>query len=146
MGGCCGNHFFSIPWSDLTGAVEETIARKNLLACLIALFCFGDLIEGKHVKLHTNNENTFHWLLKGRSSSVTGTKYLALWEGCKYKRECKISPKWIPSEANRTADALSRGKMPEWLRRRGSRRRLSSKARKLFTLSPMATWQRIVNG
>ena len=89
MRGCCGNHFFSIPWSGLTGAVEETIARKELLACVIALFCFGDVVEGKHVKLHTDNENALHWLLKGRSSSVTGTKYLALWEGCKYKRECK---------------------------------------------------------
>ena len=136
VGGCCGTRFFAIPWAGLAGAAQDIIARKELLACVIALLCFGDLCEGRHVKLYTDNRNTFHWLLKGRSSSVTGTKYLALWESCKYIRECKISPRWIPSDANRTADALSRGKVPEWLRRQGSRRRLSSKRRELLTLSP----------
>ena len=145
VGGCCGSSFFSIPWSDLALAEKEIIARKELLACVIAVLCFGDLVEGKHVKLYTDNKNVFHWLLKGRSSSKTGTKFLALLESSKYIRECKISPKWIPSEANRTADDLSRGKIPEWLRRRGSRRGLSSKARELLALSPTATWKNIMN-
>ena len=38
----------------------EIIARKELLACLVALFCFGDVLKGKMVRLYTDNENAFH--------------------------------------------------------------------------------------
>ena len=107
----------------------EFIARKELLACLFAVFCFGDLIKGRYVKLYTDNENVYYWLLKGRTSSEFGTKYIALWELRKYLLECKISPQWIPSDANTTADALSRGRSPEWLQRRGHKRFLPTEVR-----------------
>ena len=77
IGGCCGEHYFHIPLSDPSHASEQIIARQELLACLIALFCFGDVIKDKLVYLYTN-ENAYHWLRKGRSSNATGTRYLAL--------------------------------------------------------------------
>ena len=77
------------------------MARKELVACLLAIVCFGDIIRGRYVKLHTDNDNAYQWLKKGLSTSLTGTKLLALWELVKYTLECKISPVWIPLEANR---------------------------------------------
>ena len=45
-----GEHFFYIPWEKLVRVEEEIIARKELFACLVAILCFGDLIEGKLVR------------------------------------------------------------------------------------------------
>ena len=60
VGGCCGIFYFYIPWSELGKARFEFIARKELLACLIAVFCFGDLIKGQLVRLHTDNDSVYH--------------------------------------------------------------------------------------
>ena len=106
-------------------AATEFIARKELLACLVAIFLFGDLIKGNFVRLYTDNENAFFWLRKGRSSNLVGNKYLALWESQKYILECKLSPRWIPSEENHLADNLSRGTVPDEFKQHGRRRFLS---------------------
>ena len=142
-GGCCGRYFFATPWTELEEIPAEFIAQKELLACLLALFCFGHLFKGKYVKLHTDNDNTYHWLRKGRSVNETGTKFLAIWEFGKYLLECKVSPRWIPSEKNVTADSLSRGTVPEWLQRRGCERIVSQGVKKILSLSPIETWKRI---
>ena len=110
---------------------------------MIALFCFSDLIRGKFVKLYTDNDSAYRWLVKGRSSSQVGSKYLALWEFGKYLLECKISPCWIASNANRTADDLSRGSIPDWLTRRGRRRLLPTEMNELLGSSPVDIWKRI---
>ena len=57
---------------------EETIARKELFAALVGILCFHDVIERKLVRLHTDNENAFHWLWKSRSQCLSGTRFLAL--------------------------------------------------------------------
>ena len=142
IGGCLSENYFYIPWEKLVQVEEEIIARKELFACLVAILCFGDLIEGKLVRLYTDNENAFHWLRKGRSANEVGTRYLAIWEYIKYKLECKINPSWLPSDANRSADALSRGRVPEWLKRRGRRRSLSPKHRELLSLGPIKIWKK----
>ena len=51
IGGCCGEYYFQMPWCQLREVRHEIIARKELLAALIAIFCFGDVIAGKLVKL-----------------------------------------------------------------------------------------------
>ena len=118
----------------------DTIARRELLACLVSLLCFEDLIRYRLVRLHTDNDNAFHWLRKSRSTSMLGTKFLAIWEFMKYKMECKVAPVWIPSDANGTADELSRGSVPSWLARRGLRRRLKRHHIRLLTECPIKTW------
>ena len=40
-------------------------------------------------ELYTDKEKAFHWLLKGRTGSVTGTWYLELLEKCKYVESAK---------------------------------------------------------
>ena len=51
IGGCMGEYYFTIPWEKLVWVKGEIIARRELLACVIAILCFGDLIEGKLVRL-----------------------------------------------------------------------------------------------
>ena len=144
IGGCFGEYYFYIPWEKLARVEEEIIARKELFACLVAILCFGDLFRGKLIRIYTDNDNAFHWLRKGRSANVVGTRYLALWEYVKYKMECKITPYWLPSEANRTADCLSRGNVPEWLTRRGLVRTLSRKHWKLLSLRTIKIWRKFL--
>ena len=144
IGGCYGEYFFYIPQERLVQADSEIIARKELLACLVAVLCFGDLIKGQFVQLYTDNMNAFNQLRKGRSSNIVGMKYLALWEYAKYRLENKIKPLWIPSDANVTADRLSRGTVPEWLSRRGHERTLSQQHWKMLTLSPIKIWKRFL--
>ena len=60
IGGVYGEYLFKIPWEKLVQADQDIIARKELLACLVAVLCFGDLIEGKFVQLWTDNKNAFN--------------------------------------------------------------------------------------
>ena len=59
--------------------------------------------------------------MAGRSSKLKGLKYLALWELAKFRARCKVSPKWLPGTHNISADRLSRGVTPAWLRSDGRR-------------------------
>ena len=47
IGGCCGPNYFYIPWSDLAMFNTDFIARKELLACLVAVFCFGHITSDR---------------------------------------------------------------------------------------------------
>ena len=91
----------------------QIIAQKELLAALIAIYCFGHVVGQKIVRLYSDNFSAVHWLVKARSANRLGNSYLACWELQKYKLRCKISPEWIPGSSNKSADALSRGKLPE---------------------------------
>ena len=93
VGGCCDNQYFMIPWTKLRVFEHEVIARKELLAALIALLCFSRSINGMLVTLYTDNTNVRDWLVAGRSAQIKGLNYLALWELLKYKSACKVSTK-----------------------------------------------------
>ena len=62
IGGCCGNRFFFMSWESLEelDIVDEFIARKELLACLISILCFEDIIQYRLVRLHTDNDSAFN--------------------------------------------------------------------------------------
>ena len=121
IGGCYDNYYFCYSWRRLSQFAGEFIARKELLAALVALLSFGPQIQGKLVTLYTDNTAVAKWLTAGRSSSLRGLKYLALWELKKCKLQCKVSPRWLPSTHNISADKLSRNKTPNWLVRDGVR-------------------------
>ena len=142
IGGYLGQYYFAIPqWKIRSQNVHtDIIATKELLACVISLVCFEDQVSHRLVNLQTDNQNVYHQLQKGRSSNLIGTKLLALWEYGKYRTESKISPKWLPSKANRSADELSRGRTPRWLQNQGSKRKLTQKHIKILTTNPMQIW------
>ena len=50
IGGCCGSLYFKIPWDKINPYFDiDVIARKELLAALVALWCFSQAIYGKIV-------------------------------------------------------------------------------------------------
>ena len=89
------------------------------MAALVALQCFSSIITDRLVILYTDNSNVRDWLNAGRSAKLQGLKFLAIWEITKYRLRCKVSPRWLPGSHNTTADTLSRGGTPNWLRRIG---------------------------
>ena len=120
IGGCCGTLYFMIPWRIIDiFFTKDTIARKELLAALVALKCFAPAMSGKIVTLYTDNSNVRDWLAAGRSSKLKGLCYLAVWERLKYENQCKVTPRWLPGADNISADLLSRGDTPSWLKRDG---------------------------
>ena len=121
IGGCCDVHYFAYPWERLSCFAGEFIARKELLAALVALLSFGPQIQGQLVTIYTDNSSVAKWLTAGRSSNLCGLKYLAMWELTKCKLQCKVSPRWLPGAHNISADDLSRNKIPNWLARDGVR-------------------------
>ena len=96
-----------------------SIAKKELLAALVALWCFSSIVADRLVVLYTDNSNVRDWLAAGRSSKLQGLKFLAMWEITKFRLRCKVSPRWLPGSHNITADTLSRGGIPNYLRRVG---------------------------
>ena len=70
---------------------------------------------------------------------------MAAVEFFKAKYGLKVKAVYLPSVKNTSADALSRGKTPVWLKRRGVRKEIEFK--KLFALlnNPMAFWKKLVN-
>ena len=144
IGGYCGDDYFLFPWTELSVFGANIIVEKELLACLIAIFCFSLKVTGKIVRLWSDNTSTVQWLQKGRSSNTTGTKYLACWELQKYRLRCKISPRWVPGDMNVTADALSRGTIPEWLESRGNKCVCNLDKVAYETSHPELSWRSIV--
>ena len=57
IGGCCGNQFFMYSWSQISTLGLQCIARKELLAALVALQCFSLAITDNLVVLYTDNSN-----------------------------------------------------------------------------------------
>ena len=61
------------------------IARKELLAALVALYCFQDLVRGSFAFFVSDNHSAVQWLKKGRSSNTRGNLYLTCWALLKYE-------------------------------------------------------------
>ena len=59
----------------------------------------------------------------------------------KMKYNLKVSVFYIKSSANVTADALSRGEMPEWLRMRGEVYNVDIKKIDKILLDPIKFWR-----
>ena len=111
-----------ISWKEIDVCFpRDIIARKELLAAVVALKCFASAISEKIVTLYTDNSNVRDWLSAGRSSKLEGLRYLARWEMIKYENRCKVTPLWLPGAHNISADLLSRGDTPSWLKRDGIR-------------------------
>ena len=144
IGGCHGPSFFLFSWQELQMFKAPLIAQKGLLAALISIFCFGCELQHKITRLYTDNTVSFRWLAKGRSSNITGNNFLSCWELQKYRLSCKISPDWIPGDKNKTADALSRGHIPEWLRRRGRKQSCDLASVAFSIANPELSWNSIL--
>ena len=153
-GGVCGSFYFKTPntklkqWillNDVGLNPDFFIAYRELLAALFAFLVFANHAPRSFIRLYSDNKNTVAWLNKGRCSKALGFSLLAAVEFFKAKYGLKVKAVYLPSVKNTSADALSRGKTPVWLRRRGVRKKIEFK--KLFALlnNPVAFWKKRVN-
>ena len=72
--------------------------------------------------IYSDNTNVVAWLGSSRRSlDPTVCTVIAAIERIKYQHLLKLSVRYIPSAQNRTADLLSRNRVPSWLRYRGTR-------------------------
>ena len=142
IGGCCGGYFFKIPQNHLEQFNTGLIAQKELFAALVAVYCFQGLIKGKLAIIHTDNTNAHDWVLRGRSSRDPSNKALMVFELMKYSAECKLSIQWIPSKSNVSADMLSRGATPRWLRQQGRKMAVNFNLLKSYLDDPISAWRR----
>ena len=117
------------------------IANLELIACLVGLQCFMSRAENRIIRLNCDNQNVVTWLRKGRARGKLAIGLLAAWELMKYKAGSKISVQWIPSEHNGTADCLSRGKIPQWIRKRGKYSSGNIRALRAVVARPARAWE-----
>ena len=123
---------------------KEFIAKQELLACVVGIFAFREVIQGRLVTMYTDSQTALSWLQRGRCSDVVGSNYLSVLEMGKYKAECKVQAKWISSGGNRTADMLSRNKVPDWLQRRGIEQSIDIQLITKFVADPVEAWRQLV--
>ena len=159
IGGCAGTQYFSLPNDALfdlyaSFAAEShqgakhvpskrlPIAYIELLAALAALSIFSVSYPNKLIILNTDNTDVAAWLRKGRCSRGIGFKMLTAIEYFKRLHGIKVSPRYIPGRFNSSADALSRGGLPNWLLRHGSRLTVDLELLSSLLHSPLWFWTR----
>ena len=133
-----GENYFMIPSSDLTRfrrLFEECsnkdlmdipckklpIAYLKLLTAMVSVLCFSGLFRGRIVRLNCDNTNAVTWLQKSRCPARIGFRMLSVIELCKHKIQLKVSTHHIPGVAKISADSLSRGDTPAWIRKFGKK-------------------------
>ena len=133
LGGVNGYDYFSLVHGDLISLISACpgwesfphvpIAWIELLVVFMAVFLFGPRYPGHLMVLYSDNTNVVSWLGSSRRPpNSTICTVVAAIERIKYEYLLKLSVRHIPSTQNRTADMLSRNRVPSWLRYRGTRR------------------------
>ena len=129
-GGLAGGNYFMVDNSHLSRSrflghkikfEEVKIAYRELLSAVIAFFYFAPFSPSSAVRINVDNKNVVAWLKKGRCSKKLGYRLLSVIELIKLKYNLKVSVSYIKSSANTSADMLSRGKTPRWLKTRGTK-------------------------
>ena len=117
------------------------IAYIELVAALVGISVFSKYESNKVINIFSDNTDVVAWLRKGRCSAGLGFKLLAAIEFFKREHTLKLSVKHIPGIQNNSADELSRGSVPSWLKLNG--RRLNVDVQHLLNLirNPLPFWE-----
>ena len=117
------------------------IAYRELLSVVIAFVIFAPHSPSSLIRINTDNQNVVSWLKKGRCSKRVGYRLLSVIELIKLRYNLKISVFYIKSSANTSADMLSRGKTPKWLKNRGIKYDVSINYIDKILLKPIKFWK-----
>ena len=85
------------------------------------LFAFHGLVKfapNLFIRINSDNTNTVNWLNKGRCSKKIGFSFSAI-QFSKAKYMLRVKAHYIKADHNTSADGLSRGRTPSWLKQRG---------------------------
>ena len=118
------------------------IAYLELLAALIGIVCFSPLCRSQLVILNCDNTDAVAWLKKSRCSAGIGFRILSVVELYKHKFCLKVLPRHIQGIANTSADSLSRGVVPNWLRRGGKKCYVDLNNLADLLVNPLPAWKR----
>ena len=131
IGGYCGLWYFSLsieqlrPWLKTCDGWElfpkVDIAWLELLAACTALYVFAQHVTQRILTLYSDNTNVVAWLSKRRAPNPFVCAMVAAIERIKYNNILKISSRYISTAQNKAADQLSRGHIPDYLYRNGTR-------------------------
>ena len=124
---------------------DVKIAYRELLSAVIAFLYFAPNYPSSFIRINTDNQNVVAWLNRGRCSKSLGYSLLSVIELLKYKYKLKVSAYFIESAKNTSADILSRGKTPSWLRKRGVRYVVSVKDIDIILSNPIMYWNKILS-
>ena len=124
---------------------EVKIAYRELLSAVIALLYFAPCYPSSLVRINSDNQNVVSWLNRGRCSKKVGYRLLSVIELMKYKYDLKISTYFIESSKNTSADMLSRGKIPEWLEKRGVRYHIAIEKIDKILSNPIKFWKKALS-
>ena len=138
---CAASKFFGhgVKFEDIW------IAYHELLAAGIAFVYFAPLYPSSLIRINTDNQNVVSWLNKGRCSKKLGYRLLSVIELMKRKYNLKVSVFYIKSSANTSADLLSRGVTPKWLKNRGVKLNVSIDLIDKMLLNPIAYWKKALS-
>ena len=154
FGGFCGYQYFRLTLAEFQRIVERQkltlfldmfIAYRELLAALFAFQVFAKIAPASFVRLNSDNTNTVGWLNKGRCSKRLGFLLLSGIELYKFRFRLKVKAHYIKSSHNTSADALSRGQTPRWLRQRGTEVKVSISTILKLIDDPLPMWTKIIN-
>ena len=122
------------------------IAYEELLAVLLAFLQFAALAPKSFIRINSDNGSVVSWINSGRCSRKWGFTFLAAIEFFKAKYQLKVKAFQIPSSHNSSADSLSCGRTPSWLKSRGLRKPVN--IRFLFKLIsfPERFWRKEYTG
>ena len=150
-GGLCGTSFFKISHKRLLKMVDldfkkvfghAFIAYRELLAVLLACQMFAKISPKSFVRINSDNSNVVTWVNKGRCSKKLGFLLLSAIEFFKFRFGLRVKAYYIKSRKNVSADKLSRGRTPIWLRRRGVRVKIDVPEIVQLLNNPLPFWRR----
>ena len=111
---------------------------------MIGVVCFVPDCRGCIVRLNSDNSNAVAWLQKSRCAAGVGIRILAAIELYKRKYGVKILTRFIEGVANTSADCLSRGKIPHWLKRFGVKAECNLEEVAGILNNPLTAWRNIL--
>ena len=112
---------------------------------MIAAVCFTPLCQGQLVRLNCDDSAALSWLQRGRCPTGVGFQMLAVTELYKHRHCVKISTRHIKGIANISADSLSRGNIPVWLKSFGKRCRLNLNNIADILRNPLPEWTKVIS-
>ena len=121
---------------------DVKIAYRELLSAVIAFLYFAPKSPSSLVRINCDNQNVVSWLNKSRCSKKLGYRLLSIIELVKLKFNLKTSTVYIKSSSNNSADSLSRGQIPRWLKNRGRRVHINMKKIDRILLDPISSWKK----
>ena len=124
---------------------EVKIAYRELISAVIAFIHFAPLSPSSLVRVYVDNQNVVAWLKKSRCSKKLGYRLLSIIELVKLKYNLKVSVSYIKSSSNTSADMLSRGRTPRWLKTRGTKFKVSLYNIEKLLLDPIKYWKKALS-